>query len=153
MSSLIKLYKQHIRNTKHKAIVVEVSILICNLTYAVHQALKTKSLKVHINTKVLKKLYDKRPAGEFDVLLNHLPSIAKYPENIYSNKTGRLGKYLFTKRIDEVLYICSILDEMNVIVDGKTENVNLVVTAFKNDGDYLKDCTLLWSWKGGTPSS
>lgn len=153
MSNLIKIYKKYIKNTKPKAIVVEASIFLCNLTYAVKQALGIVTVKVHIHTKTIKKLYDKRPANEFDALLNILPHLAKFPEFIYQNKPGREGCFLFVRKEENAFYICSILNDIDLVVDGKNERVNLIITAFRNDGDYLKDCSLLWSWKGGTPSS
>jgi hypothetical protein len=153
MSNLIKIYKKHIKNSKPKAIVIQASILLSNLTYAVKQALGVTTAKVHMHTKTIKKLYDKRPANEFDSLLNILPHLTKFPEFIYKNKPGREGRFLFVRKEENSFFICSILPDVEMAVDGKNERVNLVVTAFRNDGDYLKDCSLLWSWKGGTPSS
>ena len=42
--------------------------------------------KVYLNTRVLKHLYDKRPAEEFDLMIETLIDVVKYPNKIYKNK-------------------------------------------------------------------
>lgn len=153
MSHLVKFFKKHIKGTKPKEIVREATLLLCNLTFVVKEVIKTSTVKVHMHSKTVKKLYDKRPANEFDEIIMSLPHLMKFPEYIYKNKLGREGVFLFVRIQDKNCIISSVLPDVDLTVDGKTERVNQIVTVFRNNGDYLKSCTLLWSWKGGTPSS
>ena len=143
------LFDSHVKNTKEREIVVWESVCICRLTYAVCDILGFADSRVHINTKVLKHLYDRKPAEEFDFVINNLHTIIKYPDRLYKNKISKRGDFILVKRIKDFEYLCSIeLSEE----DGETKVC--VVTSFRvRDEAYLKKYDLLWSWKGGVPSS
>ncbi len=144
-----KIFYNHIKNTPPKAIVTLETVYVCRLTSAVLKITKLVDFKVYLNTKILKHLYDKRPAEEFDCIICHLHEIIKYPEKIYKNKTSKSGDFCLIKKINDFEYLCSLqlLSE-----DDSTKIV--VITAFRvRDEKYLKNYELLWSWKGGTPSS
>lgn len=152
--SLVKIHKQYIKGTKPKAPVVESTILLCNLTIAVFKTDYFKSLKVHINTIVLKHLYDKKPAEEYEFIIHNLFTIVKYPNHLYRNKTAKRGEIVFVKEIEGNNYLCSIETMTFTHTDGSTEEINHIATAFRvRDENYLKGYELLWSWKGGNPSS
>jgi len=144
-----KLFYKHIENTLPKAIVVVETVYICRLTSAVMKIIKLSDYKIYLNTIALKHMYDKRLAEEFDCLICHLHEIVKYPEKIYKNKTSKSGDYCLVKKIDGFEYFCSLQSSNE---DGISKI--MVVTAFRvNDENYLKNYELLWSWKGGVPSS
>ena len=42
-----------------------------------------------------KYLYDKKPAEEFDFIIDNLHQIVIYPDNIYKNKRPQTGRFLF----------------------------------------------------------
>lgn len=147
--SLVRLYKLYIKNTQPKVLVVEKTIFVCNLTHAVRQACEIISPKVHINTKILKHLYDRKPAEEFDFILRNTHSIVKYPDTIYKNKHSKKGEFCFVKKLGEHVYLCSVGKS-----GGISEEMNFIITCFRiRDGKYLNNYELLWSWKGGNPSS
>ena len=144
-----KLFYKYIENTPSKALVVVETVYICRLTSAVMKITKLSDYKVHLNTIVLKHLYDKKPAEEFDCLICHLHEIIKYPEKIYKNKISKIGDYCLVKKINDFDYLCSLQ-----FSDGDGVEKIMVVTAFRvRDEAYLKNYELLWSWKGGIPSS
>jgi len=90
---VLELFESRIKNTKEKEIVALESVYICRLTRAVLSVLGFSDSKVHINTKVLKHLYDKKPAEEFDFVIRNLHTIIKYPDHIYKkNGIQPLGK-------------------------------------------------------------
>lgn len=90
-------------------------------------------------------MYDSKPAEEFDFLINNLHTIAKYPDKIYKNKSGKRGSHCFTKKLKGAEYICSM---------ENSENGMLIITAFRiRDKKYLKNYTLLWSWENDKPPS
>jgi len=147
---LRNLFDKHIKRTQEEAIIFEESVLLCHLTKIVKQFLlgidKIDS-KVYINTKVLKHLYDKKPAEEFDFIVDNLYKIIKYPDNIYKNKDNKRGSFCFIKNIKKEKYFCSIQIEEN-------KKELFVVTAFRIRKEaYIKNYELLWSWKGDIPSS
>lgn len=154
MSSLIGIYKKYIRGTAEKAIVSELTIYICNLTIEVREALDFKFHKVYITTRVIKKMFDKRPAEEFEYLLKNLIKIIKHPEAIYKNKDSKTGDFCFVKKLDKQQYICSIEVSDDRDPGDGIKGINYVVTAFRDrKKKYLKNYKLLWSWKGDNPSS
>ncbi|MFH0840801.1 MAG: hypothetical protein V1865_02385 [bacterium] len=144
-----KIFYKHIKNTPPKAIVTVETIYICRLTSIVLKITGLADFKVYLNTKVLKHLYDKRPAEEFDSIICHLHEIVKYPEKIYKNKTSKSGDYCLVKKIDDFEYLISLQ------LSNEDGSIKIsVVTAFRvRNEKYLKNYELLWSWKGGIPSS
>jgi hypothetical protein len=153
-SSIRHLYKLHIRGTLKNALVVVKTIHICSLTRTVAKAIENESTKTYINTKVIKHLYDKRPAEEFEFLIDNIECIVKYPNHIYRNRDGKRGDFCFVKAIKNEKYIVSI-GISEIILDGeKKETANFVATAFRlRKETYLNSYELIWSWKVGNPSS
>ncbi len=142
---LYSLFKKHIERTEEKVIVVDVTIHLIDLTSKVKKAAGLMDAKVYITSRALKHLYDKKPAEEFQFLLEHLSEIVKLPNYIYENKNSKRGSICLVKNIKNKHYLCSI----EVVLDK-----NYVVTAFRiRDGSYLKNYEILWSWKDGGPSS
>jgi hypothetical protein len=146
---ILEIFEKHIKNTKEKEIVPLETVYICRLTYSVLSVLGFSDSKVHVNTKVLKHLYDKKPAEEFDFLINNLHAIVKYPDRVYKNRISKRGDFCLVKNLNGFNYLCSV----EFCEDGGEMRV-CVVTAFRvRDEAYLKKYELLWSWKGGKPSS
>lgn len=146
-----ELCEKYIRGTEKYAIVQDVQVLLCNLTYAVNSGIGISCNRVYINTRVLKHIYDKRPAEEFDFLIENIHTVVKYPKYVYLNKTGKKGNFCFVSDLNNNLYMCSV--ELK-----KDENNNHshceAVTFFRiQKENYLENYELLWEWKGGEPSS
>ena len=93
---------------------------------------------MYIKTRVLKHLYDKRNAQEYDFILDNLHLIIKAPDKLYLNKAGKRGEFAFYKVINNRSVLCPI--EKNEIDDTYD-----VVTAFagKNMEKYLKNFRVL----------
>lgn len=139
------LFEKHIKGTAEKAMVEYVNVFLCRLTFAVAKANKF-SPNVYLNTRVLKHIYDKKPAEEFDCIILYLHRIVRYPDHIYKNKNPKRGDCVFIKRVDNNIYLCSLQE---IPDDGFT-----VVTAFRlRKENYLKSYDSLWSWRGGGSSS
>ena len=139
------LFRTHIKNTPKGAIVINDGAILCVLTKTVIKAVHLDMEKVHITTRVIKHMYDKRTAEEFDVLLRSVYQIVRYPDEIYQNRNGKRGDLGFVKKINEAKYFCSLE------IDG---TIFCVATAFRiGKESYLQNFTLLWSWRGGTPPS
>lgn len=152
--SIVKLCQLYIQNTEEKQPVFEKTILICNVTNVVKKVCSLKTPKVYINTKILKHLYDKKPAEEFNFIVRNIHAIIKYPTHIYMNKESKRGDYIFTKIIKNKNYLCSVEVIEDCLINGIIEHANVVATCFRiRDEKYLKKYELMWSWKGGNPSS
>lgn len=150
MSYVVHLYKKYVKGTSKKAIVQLVEVHLCHLTVSVMKGLSLTCNRVYLNTRVLKHLYDKRPAEEFDLMTETLLDVVKYPNKIYKNKDGKRGSLCFVKEIKNSKCFVSLepmCDEKKVATHYE------VATFFRTDDDYLKNYELLWEWKGGTPSS
>ena len=141
--SLVKLHKKYIKNTAPKQIVFVTSLQLCYLTKKVFSDLKLTTHNVYLTTIMLKHMYDKRVAEEFDYLLYNLYKIVKYPDHVYKNKPGGTGDYFFTKTLDNLLYGASI--------EVSNEQELFIVTAFRTTEKYLNNFEKIWSWEGGNP--
>ena len=141
------LYKKYVRGTGAEALVVLKTGLVCHLTRKVALAIQTSSIKVHINTKIIKHLYDKKPAEEFEFVIDNIHVIVKFPEEIYRNPKGKRGDFSFIKTIDGKKYIVSLEINETDLEGGKKEVINYVVTAFRiRKESYLKNYQQVWSW-------
>lgn len=151
MSSITNLHVKYIRGTAKGAVVSEVTIVACTLTGVVQRVAEVTSPKVYLSTRALKHLYDKRPAEEYEFLLQHGWRTIHLPDEIYYNRSSKRGDLLFVKAINNHRYLCSA----ERVVDPLNQNDSLhIATMFRiNKQSYLRDYSLLWSWRGGTPSS
>ena len=82
------LFEKHIKGSPKNAIVAYRITFLCHLTKVVFKIISKDSNnnqiepKVYINTKIIKHLYDKKTAEEFDFLINCIHKIVKYPDHI-----------------------------------------------------------------------
>ncbi len=144
------LFEGHVKGSIKEAMVPLVTVFVCHITAATHRKLQIShpdaETKVYLSTRVLKHLYDKRTAEEFDTAVDFLHKILKYPERIYINKDPKRGHFAFVKNIHGRLFFCS--------VEIQEDNSLHVVTIFRvKKEQYLLEFELLWRWKDDTPSS
>ncbi len=142
----LDLYKKYVKGTIKRGVVKLTSVLLCVLTNAIIRGIKIEHNKVYISTRVIKHIYDKRPAEEFDFLLLNISDIVKYPDFIYSNKQAKRGNFVFVKELKNYKYFCSIEETQK---DGELKCLEIVTFFRINDNNYLKNYELLWKWEGG----
>jgi hypothetical protein len=151
MNSLHKLYQQHIKGTAEKDVIKDVTMLLCDLTNEVRTRGNFPGERVYITSRMLKHLYDSKPAEEFEFILEHLQEIVRYPDAIYKNKTGKRGEICFIKSINNKRYLCSIEKSR---VYNSNSRVNFIATAFRiRKESYVKNFELIGSWKSDISSS
>ena len=150
MSIVVHLFKNYIKGSSKKAIVQLVEVNLCHFTSAVIRGVGLPCNKVYLNTRVLKHLYDKRPAEEFDFMTENIINVVKYPNKIYKNKDGKRGSLCFIKEIKNSRYLVSL---ETIYDDKKTATHCEVATFFRVDEKYLASYELLWKWEDGTPPS
>ena len=148
---ILELHKKYIKGTERKAMVPDITVFLCYLTNAVKNALQVSTIATYINTKVLKHLYDKRPAQEYEFLVENIHRIIKYPDSIYKNREGKRGSFCFTKKLKNEKYFCSL--EETSLLETKDKTGILVVTAFRIEEKYIEKYELLWSWRDDKSSS
>ncbi|MEX0918807.1 MAG: hypothetical protein WDZ85_02455 [Candidatus Paceibacterota bacterium] len=150
MSTIPHLSKTYIRGTTKKAVVQLVDSFLCHITSAVRKGIRIEHSKVYISTRVIKHVYDKRPAEEFDFCIENTHLVVKYPDSIYRNKKGKRGDFCFVKEVKNFKCFVSI-----EVVDNSEEKPPHceVVTFYRINNKYLESYELLWEWKGGIPSS
>jgi len=147
------LYKKYIKGTINKAPVENMVILVCKLTNAVKNVINCVEPKVYATSRMLKHLYDSKPAEEFEFLIRNIDKVTKYPDIIYKNKDGKRGDFGFVKEINNELYFCSL--EIKESSDGDNGPAGIyIVTGFRiRKKNYSNGYELIWSWKGDNPSS
>jgi hypothetical protein len=91
---------------------------------------------------VLKHLYDKRPAQEYDCLLENILGITKFPDLLYINKSERSVDYIFIKAVNGYSYMCSA----KFVQKNEYGKLN-IITAFSVKQECMRDFKLIWSWK------
>lgn len=150
MTKLIpELHERYIKGTDKGAVVQLIQALLCSLTLTVVKAIECSCRKVYINTRVIKHTYDKRISQEYDLLIENIYPIIKYPDKIYKNKDAKRGSFLFVKRIKNVECLCSV----EIVEIEGNEPICEIATFFVPGEGYLDRYELLWEWKGGNPSS
>lgn len=142
------LHKKYIKRTLKEALVQGIRVFLCHLTATVSkQGIKVGDNKtrgkVYISTRTIKHTYDKRPAVEYDSLIENLHTIVKYPDYIYKNKPVKRGDFCFIKSLSNELYFCCVEQHSRENTDEFS-----VVTFYKVPKEkYLKNYELLWDWK------
>ena len=150
MSGIHYLYDTCIKGTLKKAPIKLVSILLCRLNKQIRAVFNSNIIAVHINTRVIKHIYDKRPAEECYFCINNVRQTLKSPHQIYRNKSEKRGNYCFVKSIQGNRCFVSIEEGLN---NENSQPVFEVATIFRTTETYLKSYELLWEWKGGESSS
>jgi len=145
---LNSLHENYIKGTQKEALVINKTVFLCNLTRSVNKACSLEAHRVFVTTRMLKHLYDKKTAEEYEFIINNLHTVVKYPDDIYKNRNSKRGDFLFAKLLKSNKYLCSI--EI-----CKDEEIKLfIATCFRiHNPKYLDNYEFLWSWKVGKPSS
>jgi len=165
-----QFFEKYIDGTAEKSLVPGAMLRVCNLTNVVAQVLGLPegTHTVHLTTRALKHLYDKKPAEEFSCIIDGLDQITRYPSHIYANKAGKRGEHCLVGEYNGVAYICALEIREAVIAEEvelfKVDSIEIdesitavtvrvcVATAFRiRDEKYLSKCTLLWSREDGNP--
>ncbi len=145
---LRSLFEKYVKGTRSEAVITDKTVFFCHLTNEVSKVLDVAESSVYARTIPLKHMYDKRPAEEFDFIVDHIHKVVKYPDDIYKNKSPKRGTFCFVKSIQDEKYLCSLE------IMEKNEGKIMIVTAFRIRKDnYLDSYDLLWSWRGDNPSS
>jgi hypothetical protein len=136
----------HIKGTKEKVFVTEEKLRLITLTNLVFEKLGTSDSTpgVYVTTRALKHLYDKKPAEEYDTLLDGLDEVVKYPHQIYQNMRSKRGNLCLVGIYADAEYICPI---------EATPELQIVTAFRKRDEKYLRKYKLLWSREVGNPPS
>lgn len=142
---LDKFHKLYIKETAKEAIVTNAEMLLCNLTVAVSSGINLEPAKAYITSRMLKHIYDKRTAEEYDFILNNLHKIVKYPDHILINKSSKNAEYVFLKKLVDDYYFCPFEITNNSRVE--------LVTCYRVKDSYVEKFEKFWSWKDGVPSS
>lgn len=144
------IFTKYIQRTPKGAIVRDMTIKLSSLTHEVRHSINFLTSSVHITTKVIKKNYDKRPAEENDFMLHHGWRILRNPDSIYLNKDGKRADYVFTKRLYRQTYMAAV-----EVSDHAEAPMLYVVSMYRlpKPDNYLRSYELIWSRKGGRPSS
>lgn len=120
------MHRNLVKGTKYKAIVQDHKIHLCDLTSFTLQKGHFRDRKIYLNTRALKHIYDKRTAEEFDFIIQHLIKIARFPDQIYLNKSSTTGTKCLVKNIEGDLYLLSL---------EEAKDINIIVTCFRIRGN------------------
>jgi hypothetical protein len=147
---LWKLHEDYIKRTKPEAFVLQAKKCVTKTNRKTRKALHCKAKKTYITTRALKHLYDKKPAEEFDFMLDNIISIVRTPDYLYGDTQDRRNRFCLVKHIEEYRYLVAI-----EIIERNTEKEEIqIVTAFRvRDEKYLRNYDLLRSWRDGAHSS
>lgn len=131
------------------AIVVNETALAGVLPIMIAKIIGMDNRKIYITSRVIKHLYDKKPAEEFDSVLVNMPDIIAHPDYMYKNKSDKRGQFCLMKQIESRQYIASL-----ELVNGISGKEVQLVTAFRVRSEpYLKEYDLLWSRRDGETHS
>lgn len=141
--------KKYVRGTVLEAVVINITVTAGILPKLLGELVGANSPKVYTSARVLKHLYDKRPAEEFDFIVGNLALLIASPDNLYRNKGDKRGQFCITKRIEGYGYFVPL-----EVVDGVHGKEIRLVTAFRIRSEpYLNEYDLLWSRRDGATHS
>jgi hypothetical protein len=135
------LHNKYVKRSLKKAFVYNDKTLLCKLRTNIAKDCKILSPQIIIKTRVLKHMYDKRPAQEYDFLLDYMKDILRNPHCIYKNTDSKRGSKCFVKEIYNSKYL--------VVIEEDGSKGNSIVTAFSVDDSYLEKMEIVWHWEGG----
>jgi hypothetical protein len=144
---LEELFKKYIKNSLQDEYIENEEMMLCRLTKATVKGCRLNYEKVFVTTRMLKHIYDKRPAEEFFCIINLMHKIIKYPDNVYKNKDAKRGDFGFVKKIKGESYFSSL-----ELVD-EDKKIYVATTFRLRKKNYLNSYNLLWNWRDGKPSS
>ena len=139
------MHDRYIKGTQKGAVVQNVQAFLCYLTGAVYKGASMKAMRVYINTRVLKHVYDKRPAQEYDLLITHLHKLVRFPKHVYQNQSSKRGDYLFVRNLrgGKEKYLCSL----QYVEDEEKSRFEVTTFFWLAKENYLNNYKLLWSWE------
>lgn len=144
-----KIFKTHVHGTFEAVIVRDALVVAGLLPNVLLEKLNVVSPRVYLATRVIKHLYDRRPAEEFDFLLENISDIIVHPDILYKNKCDKRGQFCLMKQLEDRQYFISL-----ELVDGVHGKEVQIVTAFRvRSAPYLKEYNLLWSRRDGETHS
>lgn len=136
---LEEFHSLFVRNTGYRANIKNAYLIV---KMADNDFCKT----INVSSRMLKHVYDKRPAEEYDFFLFFMSVILNYPDFIYKNKVGVKGDLIFIKIFEDIKHMISV-----EFTETDTLDVVTFFRVYKEN--YLKNCELLWRRKDGVPSS
>lgn len=148
--TLRSFHEKYVLGVRPGGHVIPEMYLIGHLTNEVSTVIAAQTTRIHIRSIALKHIYEKRNAYEYDVLINNISTIIKFPDSLYENDDAKKADFILVKQIDGALYACVIKQNAH---PETGQDVAVVITAFKTTARYLAKFELIQSWKGGTPSS
>lgn len=132
------IHRKHIRYTQEKALIHKETFFLCNLYSSTRNACLIPNKSVSFSTVMLKHLYDKKPAEEYDKIIRYLKESVRHPEKIYKNKQNKTGGFCFVKSFLKQKYFTALQK-------SSAEETNYVVTSFRIRKDtYLNGYEKIW---------
>lgn len=148
MGKLKLPHQQYVQGTLKKQLVPLLDIRIGRIPQALRNMPSPSGNAVYLSTRVLKHVYDKRTAQEFDFLLAGLPKIIASPDRMYRNKLGKREGYCLVRTHDNFFSFC-LLERKVFSSRPRWE----VVTFYVTDERYLAGYELVWERKDDESSS
>ena len=148
-NALRKIFEKHVYQTPEKEVVFVVKNTVGRLPAPIRKLVGHSLAKVHISTRTLKHLYDKRSAEEFDLIIDNLELIIENPDACYRNRSGKRGNFCIVKNMNGTPHLVLI-----EIVASENKRELQIATAFRaRYRRYLKHYELLWGRRGDNHSS
>ena len=143
----VDLHEKFIKGTQKKMIVPSRRSLICLFTKEVTKAIGCKEEfgRVFITTRCLKHLYDKKPAVEYDSIIQSLDVVASRPDEIYRNLGEKRGSFVFRKKIRNIEFLASIEE----VTREEHCEYEIATCFWFRSQNYLNNYSTLWSWGDG----
>ncbi len=152
------LFWEYIKGTRAEAIVTNVTSFLCHLPNGVKVAMELPSSKVYVTTRMIKHLYDAKPAEEFHFVVDNLLTLIRCPDEIYLNRGSKRASFCILKKVKGEYYFCplEIVNHEEELAEEKLNGL-YVVTAFrlrrKQKDKYLRNYKLVWRWRDDVSSS
>ena len=136
--TLENIHRKYVRYTEEKTLIQKKIFFLCNLYSSVRNNCTISNKSVSFSTVMLKHLYDRKPAEEYDKILRYIKESVRHPEEIYKNKENKTGGFCFVKSFLNQKYF-------TVLQESDAEQTNYIVTSFRiRKAEYLKGYEKIW---------
>jgi hypothetical protein len=98
-NELWKMHEAYVQRTPPEIFITDATAYAGVLVRDVVRKIGIRTQKVYMTSRAMKHLYDKKPAEEFDFVLDHVSLMLENPDALYIDKSDKRGGFCLSKKL------------------------------------------------------